>query len=44
MKNSYHLGPPRDFDLFLDFKKNKTAENIQESSYLLCTGLFEDHR
>ena len=20
----YHLGPPRDFDLFLDFKKNKT--------------------
>ena len=20
----YHLGPPRDFDLFVDFKKNKT--------------------
>ena len=20
----YHLGPTRDFDLFLDFKKNKT--------------------
>ena len=37
----FHLGPPRDFDLFLDFKKNKTAE-IKESSYLLCTGLFED--
>ena len=38
----YHLGPIRDFDLFLDFKKNKT-EDIKESSYLLCTGLFEEH-
>ena len=37
----YHLGPSRDFDLFLDFKKNKTS-NIKESSYLLCTGLFEE--
>ena len=37
----YHLGPTRDFDLFLNFKKNKT-ENIKESSYLLCTGLFEE--
>jgi HAD superfamily hydrolase (TIGR01459 family) len=37
----YHLGPPRDFDLFLDFKKNKT-EDIKESSYFLCTGLFEE--
>jgi len=37
----YHLGPARDFDLFLDFKKNKTAD-IKESSYLLCTGLFEE--
>ena len=37
----YHLGPLRDFDLFLDFKKNKTAD-IKESSYFLCTGLFED--
>ena len=37
----FHLGPPRDFDLFLDFKKDKTTE-IKESSYLLCTGLFED--
>ena len=36
----YHLGPTRDFDLFLDFKKNKTVD-IKESSYLLCTGLFE---
>ena len=37
----YHLGPTRDFDLFLDFKKKKTSE-IKESSYLLCTGLFEE--
>ena len=37
----FHLGPPRDFDLFLNFKKNKTI-NIKESSYLLCTGLFEE--
>jgi len=37
----YHVGPPRDFDLFLDFKKNKTND-IKESSYLLCTGLFEE--
>jgi len=37
----FHLGPPRDFDLFLDFKKDKTVE-IKESSYLLCTGLFEE--
>ena len=37
----YHIGPPRDFDLFFDFKNNKT-EDINESSYLLCTGLFEE--
>ena len=37
----YHLGPPRDFDLFLDFKTNKTT-HIKESSYLLCTGLLEE--
>ena len=40
-KKFFHLGPPRDFDLFLDFRKDKT-EDIKESSYLLCTGLFED--
>ena len=37
----YNLGPNRDFDLFLDFEKNKTMD-IKESSYLLCTGLFEE--
>jgi len=38
----YHIGPPRDYDLFLDFKKNKT-EKIEESDYLLCTGLLNNH-
>ena len=37
----YHIGPPRDFDLFLEFK-NKETKNILESDYLLCTGLFDD--
>ena len=41
-KKFYHIGPPRDFDLFIDFKKNK-ADNLLESSYLLCTGLFESN-
>tara|TARA_B100000780_G_scaffold201125_1_gene142580 strand:- start:351 stop:1169 length:819 start_codon:yes stop_codon:yes gene_type:complete len=41
-KKFYHVGPPRDFDLFLEFENNKT-KNIYESYYLLCTGLFEDH-
>ena len=36
----YHIGPPRDFDLFIEFKNNK-RKDINESSYLLCTGLFE---
>ena len=38
----FHIGPPRDFDLFVNFKKNK-SEKISESSYFLCTGLFNDH-
>ena len=38
----YHIGPPRDFDLFNDFEKNK-SENIEKCDYLLCTGLFDDH-
>ena len=40
-KKFYHIGPPRDFDLFNLFEKNK-SENIKESEYLLCTGLFDD--
>ncbi len=38
----YHIGPPRDFDLFFSFKQNK-VENIDESHFLLCTGLFDEH-
>jgi len=38
----YHIGPPRDFDLFLEFKKNK-SDNIKECSYFLCTGLFDKY-
>jgi len=38
----YHIGPSRDFDLFIDFKKKK-SEDIKNCSYLLCTGLFHGH-
>ena len=38
----YHIGPPRDFDLFIDFKERK-ADNILNSEYLLCTGLYDEH-
>ena len=41
-KKFYHIGPPRDFDLFYLFEKNK-CENIGDSEYLLCTGLFDNH-
>ena len=39
----FHVGPPRDFDLFNSFKKNKSS-NIAKSEYLLCTGLFDNHK
>ena len=38
----YHIGPPKDFDLFKTFEKNKVL-NIKEADYLLCSGLFDDH-
>ena len=38
----FHIGPPRDFDLFSDFEKKK-SETIEKSDYLLCTGLFDEH-
>jgi HAD superfamily hydrolase (TIGR01459 family) len=41
-KTFFHVGPPRDFDLFKDFEKNKSA-NIEKSEYFLCTGLLDDH-
>ncbi len=37
----YHIGPPRDFDLFKDFEKKK-SKDIKLSNYILCTGLFDD--
>ena len=41
-KKFYHIGPPRDFDLFNLFEKNK-SEDIKNSEYLLCTGLFDEY-
>ena len=38
----FHIGPPRDFDLFNDFRNNK-SKDINESEYLLCTGLFDNY-
>ena len=38
----FHIGPPRDFDLFKDFKNNQ-SKVINDSQYLLCTGLFDNH-
>ena len=41
-KKFYHIGPPRDFDLFNLFQSNK-CDNIKDSEYLLCTGLFDNY-
>ena len=38
----FHIGPPRDFDLFNDFRNNQ-SKLISDCQYLLCTGLFDDH-
>ena len=37
----FHIGPPKDFDLFHDFKMFKSDE-IDKCEYLLCTGLFNE--
>ena len=42
LKKFYHIGPPRDFDLFNDFRNNKSKE-IDQCQYFLCTGLFDDN-
>ena len=39
-KKFFHIGPPRDFDLFYDYRENKTMD-IATCDYLLCTGLFD---
>ena len=41
-KNFFHIGPPRDFDLFKTFENYK-VEKIDSCDFLLCTGLFDDH-
>ena len=41
-KKFFHVGPPRDFDLFKDFEKNK-SNDINKSDYILCTGLFDEN-
>ena len=41
-KKFFHVGPPRDFDLFKDFEKIK-SEKIEDSEYILCTGLYDEY-
>ena len=38
----FHIGPPRDFDLFNDFRHDQ-SKDLSKCQYLLCTGLFDDH-
>ena len=37
----FHIGQAKDFDLFSKFKQNKVM-SIEESDYIICTGLFEN--
>ena len=39
----FHIGPPRDFDLFKTFK-NQKIEKIGICDFFLCTGLFDEHQ
>tara|TARA_B100001094_G_C18019373_1_gene714282 strand:- start:202 stop:1020 length:819 start_codon:yes stop_codon:yes gene_type:complete len=41
-KKFYHIGPHKDVDLFYDFRKNQ-LKSLDDSHYLLCTGLFDNH-
>jgi len=41
-KSFFHIGPPRDFDLFKDFE-NMKKDTLEQSEYILCTGLFDEH-
>ena len=41
-KKFFHIGPPRDFDLFKLFEKNK-MQTPDQAEYFLCTGLFENY-
>ena len=42
-KKFFHIGPPRDFDLFKTFK-NQKVEKIGSCDFLLCTGLLDEHQ
>ena len=37
----YHLGPLRDESIFYKVKENKTK--LENSEFILCTGLFDEH-
>ncbi len=37
----FHIGPPRDFDLFKLLEKNK-VDSLDKCDFLLCTGLFDE--
>ena len=41
-KYFFHIGQPKDYDLFEDFKNYKLDE-IDKADYILCTGLFQEH-
>ncbi len=41
-KKFFHVGPPRDFDLFKSFEKMR-LDNIDNCDYILCTGLFDEY-
>ena len=41
-KAFFHVGPPRDFDLFKGFEKMQ-INKIDDCEYILCTGLFDEH-
>ena len=40
-KKFFHIGPPRDFDLFKNIENNNVLD-IRDADYILCTGLFDD--
>tara|TARA_B100001173_G_C15930673_1_gene522583 strand:- start:140 stop:958 length:819 start_codon:yes stop_codon:yes gene_type:complete len=42
LEKFFHIGPPKDFDLFNEFKNNQ-SKDLNSCQYLLCTGLFDDH-
>ena len=37
----FHVGPPRDFDLFKNFGEFK-VNNLDECDFIICTGLFDE--